>query len=174
MDPRSHIRTRLSFLGNFVFRTLRYLIFRARRVAPVQPCFSADKLNRPFYFGPRYILTAPRSRRSSPAFFPFPLPRPLHSRRDITAPYMSRVYPFPSFSHPLIAAEQIPRNQFSARLSLPIRYFITAGAECTAEVIRFSLHSSESSTNSYALRDNAIICMPSVGTMIIASISRRE
>lgn len=91
MDPRSHIRTRLSFLGNFVFRTLRYLIFRARRVAPVQPCFSADKLNRPFYFGPRYILTAPRSRRSSPAFFPFPLPRPLHSRRDITAPYMSRV-----------------------------------------------------------------------------------
>jgi len=93
VDPRSHI-SHPAFVprGNFVFRTFRYLIFRARHAAPAQPCFSADKLNRPFYFGPRYILTAPRSRRSS-CFFSFPPSRTVHSRRDITAPYMSRVYP---------------------------------------------------------------------------------
>lgn len=32
----------------------------ARRIASAQPCFSADKLNRPFYLGPCYILTDPR------------------------------------------------------------------------------------------------------------------
>jgi len=144
------------------------------------PCFSADKLNRSFYFEPRYILTVLRSRRLLLCFF---LSLPSFSATSF-APwhhstlYEPPVYPIPTL--PLIAAEQIPCNQFSARLSLAIRYFIVAEAECTAKVIRFSLHSSESSTNSYALRDNAIrpylddnaiICMLSVCAMIIGSIS---
>lgn len=53
----------------------RYLTVRAAAAAAAasaQPCFSADKLNRPFYFGPRYILTALRSLLSP--FFSFFFP----------------------------------------------------------------------------------------------------
>lgn len=102
-----------------------------RCTASAQSCFSTDKLNRPFL-----LRTSLHFNRSSIHvvflfFFLFfcPLYSPWHG-----ALYEPRILSFSLPFSPNRRRGQISRNQFSAGLSSPIRYFIAAEAECTTKV----------------------------------------